>query len=287
MSLPALNNAFGQSMSQQGNAPYPGRQMQQPQQQMQQPQAMYQQGGYGGFGGGYGGNYGGGYGGNSMFGGLGGMGFNPMMGQQFMQPMGYGGGWGGPMMGGFGGGYGGPMMGFGGYGGGFSPMMGGYGGYGGNPMFGGLGGMGFNPMMGPQFMNPMQQMYGQPIPRPGMANDFDRRNGTFDSAGGFHPNPPQGSGPDYAVAAPMQSQGMNGQMPQDQYIQALLQASNAPRMTREEASAYAQHSAMPGMDRQMYERPIALVSPIKNTPTPGMEARQGMAGTYYVPQDTP
>lgn len=110
-------------------------------------------GGYQGFGGpqqqqGFGG-YQGGF--NPMFGGIGGLGFNPMMGPQFMQPM--------PFFGGFGG--------FGGFNPyqqqqlnpyqQFNPFQGGYGG-GFSPMFGGIGGMGFNPMMGPQFMQPMQQL---------------------------------------------------------------------------------------------------------------------------------
>ena len=59
-------------------------------------------GGFGGYGGGFGGGYGGGfggygggfgqpmggYGGGPMFGGIGGLGYNPMMGPQFGQPMG-------------------------------------------------------------------------------------------------------------------------------------------------------------------------------------------------------
>lgn len=114
-------------------------------------------GGYGGFGGGFGGGfdgYGGGMGGyNPMMGGLGGFGFNPMMG--------YGG------MGGFGGGFGG----FGGFGGG----MGGY-----NPFFGGIGGLGqnsyFNQRMPPQ--GQFQFGYGEspssvPTPMPGMKQPAD------------------------------------------------------------------------------------------------------------------
>jgi len=131
-------------------------------------------GGQQGFGGFRGGQQG--FGSNPMFGGIGGLGFNPMMGSQFMQPMGYGGFGGGPQgFGGFGG-FGGGPQGFGGYGGfGGGPQgFGGYGGFGGGPqgfggfgggqqgfggfgsgqMFGGIGGLGFNPMMGPQFMQP-------------------------------------------------------------------------------------------------------------------------------------
>lgn len=113
---------------------------------------------FGGFGGGFGG-YGGGF--NPMFGGLGGLGFNPMMGPQFMQPMPFFGGFGG-----YGGGFGGGMpMGYGGFGGfgGFSPYQQPQ--FGGNPMFGGLGGLGYNPMMGGQFMQPMQPPQQQYSPR--------------------------------------------------------------------------------------------------------------------------
>jgi hypothetical protein len=167
-----MPSPFGQSLSQQGG--FRGQNNSGPQ-GMQAPMFLtqgndtpMQSQGFGG-GGGYGGGYQGfgGFGGgqsygpsgsyNPIFGGIGGLGFNPMMGPQFMQMMGGFGGFGGyPMMGGFGGFGGYPMM--GGFGGYPQQMMGYGGGY--NPMFGGLGGMGMNPMMGPQFMQPMQRMGG-------------------------------------------------------------------------------------------------------------------------------